>query len=115
MPKIRIWNGNREKSKGAEYQFTVFLLPIFESEGRRERRSGKGKRARLRMKNPMKPAGYQVTVPSLPGLITYGRTESEALEMAEDAIRCHVDSLKKDGEQIPRETLAHFRKLRIPA
>lgn len=26
----------------------------------------------------------------LPGVITYGRTEKEALEMARDAILCHV-------------------------
>jgi predicted RNase H-like HicB family nuclease len=35
--------------------------------------------------------------------------------MAEDAIRCHIEGLKKDGEEIPDEGAAQFRKLRIPA
>lgn len=58
-------------------------------------------------------AGYQVTVPLLPGVITYGRTEEEALEMASDAIRCHLDGLRKSGEEIPNEKKAHTAKLRI--
>lgn len=47
--------------------------------------------------------GYTVTVPALPGVITGGRTHAEALAMAEDAIRCHVESLLKDGEPVPVE------------
>ena len=42
--------------------------------------------------------GYVVTVPILPGLVTEGRTLEEARVMAADAIRCHVESLRKDGE-----------------
>ncbi|MGA2509417.1 MAG: type II toxin-antitoxin system HicB family antitoxin [Candidatus Acidiferrales bacterium] len=57
--------------------------------------------------------GYQVTVPLLPGVITYGRTEEEALEMASDAIRCHLDGLRKSGEEIPDEKRAHTAKLRV--
>jgi predicted RNase H-like HicB family nuclease len=34
--------------------------------------------------------GYQVIVPALPGIVTYGRTIDEAREMAEDAVRCHL-------------------------
>jgi predicted RNase H-like HicB family nuclease len=45
--------------------------------------------------------GYQVIVPALPGVVTYGRTLKEAREMAEDAIRCHIRALLKDGEDIP--------------
>src|SRR5208337_1448836 len=37
--------------------------------------------------------GYQVIVPALPGIVTYGRTLEEAREMAEDAIRCHIRAL----------------------
>ena len=47
--------------------------------------------------------GYTVTVPALPGLVTAGRTLEEARRMAEDAIRCHLESLRKDGEPIPTE------------
>ena len=39
--------------------------------------------------------GYQVVVPSLPGLITYGRNLQEAKEMARGAINCHVKGLLK--------------------
>lgn len=43
----------------------------------------------------VKEGGYQVTVPLLPGLITYGRTFEEAREMARDAICCYLESLLK--------------------
>jgi len=39
----------------------------------------------------VKKGGYQVTVPLLPGLLTYGRDFEEARKMARDAIRCDVD------------------------
>lgn len=38
---------------------------------------------------PAKEGGYQVAVPLLPGLVTYGRTFDEAREMARDAIQCY--------------------------
>lgn len=47
--------------------------------------------------------GYQVTVPLLPGLVTYGRNFEEAKDMAKDAINCHLESLRKDREPIPVE------------
>ncbi|MBI3894533.1 MAG: type II toxin-antitoxin system HicB family antitoxin [Acidobacteria bacterium] len=52
---------------------------------------------------PIAEGGYQVIVPALPEIITYGRTLEEAREMAQDAIRCHVGSLLKDREPIPRD------------
>ena len=45
--------------------------------------------------------GFQVIVPALPGIITYGRTLEEAREMAKDAIVCHLKGLLKDNEEIP--------------
>ena len=45
--------------------------------------------------------GYTVTCPALPGLVTEGDTLDEARSMAEDAIRCYLESLQKDGEPIP--------------
>lgn len=44
--------------------------------------------------------GYQVIVPALPGIVTYGRTVEESREMARDAIVCHVRALIKDGVSI---------------
>jgi len=52
-------------------------------------------------------------VPLLPGLITYGRTLAEAREMARDAIRCHIEGLRKDGERIPDEKSARKEKMRV--
>jgi predicted RNase H-like HicB family nuclease len=49
----------------------------------------------------------------LPGVITYGRTEEEAIEMARDAIHCHLEGLRKSGEEIPDEKRAHTAKLRV--
>ena len=55
---------------------------------------------------PLLEGGYQVIVPALPGIVTYGRTIKEAREMAEDAIRCHLRALLKDGEEIPKDPFA---------
>ena len=49
----------------------------------------------------------------LPGLITYGRTLDEAREMARDAILCHLEGLRKDGEPIPNEKTARKERLRV--
>ena len=46
---------------------------------------------------PVEEGGYVVTCPALPGLVTEGDTLDEARRMAEDAIRCYLESLTKDG------------------
>ena len=48
--------------------------------------------------------GYQVIVPALSGIVTYGRTMAEARDMARDAIVCHVRGLLKDNEEVPEDT-----------
>ena len=52
---------------------------------------------------PAEEGGYTVTVPALPGLVTEGDTLEEARAMAQDAIRCYLESLQKDGEPIPAD------------
>lgn len=47
--------------------------------------------------------GYTVTVPSLPGCVTYGDTIEEAIEMAKEAIELYIESLKEHGKEIPTE------------
>lgn len=47
--------------------------------------------------------GYTITVPALPGLITEGKNLEDARIMAEDAIRCYIEGLKKTKEIIPTE------------
>jgi len=44
--------------------------------------------------------GFTVSVPSLPGCITYGDTLDEAIEKAKEAIELYIESLKAHGEEI---------------
>lgn len=52
---------------------------------------------------PAEEGGYNVSVPSLPGCFTQGKTLEEAKTMAKDAIEAYCQSLIKDGESIPEE------------
>lgn len=45
--------------------------------------------------------GYTVTVPALPGCVTYGKTMEKAREMARDAIELYVEDMLASGEKIP--------------
>ena len=49
---------------------------------------------------PEPEGGYTVTVPALPGCITYGKALEEAKKMALDAIKAYLESLKKHNEPI---------------
>ncbi|MFO7574241.1 MAG: type II toxin-antitoxin system HicB family antitoxin [Bacteroidales bacterium] len=48
--------------------------------------------------------GYTVTVPALPGCITYGENVDEAIEMAREAIELYVEELQDRGEVIPDDS-----------
>lgn len=55
-------------------------------------------------------AGYTVTVPKLPGLVTEGDSLQEAREMAKDAIRCYLEAvLKKRTMSFPRASVQRER------
>jgi predicted RNase H-like HicB family nuclease len=45
--------------------------------------------------------GFTVSVPSLPGCITYGENIDEAISMAKEAIELYLEELKGRGEVIP--------------
>ena len=47
--------------------------------------------------------GYTVTVPALPGCVTFGATIEQAVEMAGEAIQLYLESLADHGEEIPME------------
>ena len=47
--------------------------------------------------------GYTVTVPVLPGCVTYGKTLDEAIRMAREAIEFYIEILTEKGEDIPSE------------
>ena len=63
----------------SEYQYTIILHPDTEE------------------------GGYTVTVPALPGCVTQGETLEEAIAMAKDAIRLHIEALIENGEPVPEE------------
>lgn len=48
--------------------------------------------------------GYTVTVPVLPGCITYGENVDEAITMAKEAIELYIEELKQRGEKIPDDS-----------
>jgi predicted RNase H-like HicB family nuclease len=114
MPRqIRINGQKRKKAEKKDFAFTVLYLPVAIENGNNftHGKAAKGKPTFL--KNSDSNAGFQVTVPALPGLVTYGRTLAEAREMARDAIECHIDGLRKSGEPIPNERFAVMGKLRV--
>ncbi len=47
--------------------------------------------------------GYQVSVPLFPEIISFGRTLDEAQEMANDAIKCYLEAMKKSKQKVPSE------------
>ncbi len=46
--------------------------------------------------------GYTVTVPSLPGCVTYGESIEETIELVKEAIELYIESLKAHHEEIPK-------------
>jgi predicted RNase H-like HicB family nuclease len=53
--------------------------------------------------NRLAGGGYQIIVPAFPEIITCAPTIVEARELAADAVRCHIEGLLKDGEEIPQD------------
>jgi predicted RNase H-like HicB family nuclease len=47
--------------------------------------------------------GYWVDVPTLPGCFSQGETIEEAMKNAREAIELHIQGLKDDGQDIPKE------------
>ena len=48
--------------------------------------------------------GFTVTVPVLPGCITYGDNVDEAIAMAKEAIELYLEELQARGETIPDDS-----------
>ena len=45
--------------------------------------------------------GFNVVVPAIPEICTFGETLAEARRMAQDALRCFLESALETGERIP--------------
>jgi len=52
---------------------------------------------------PEAEGGFTVTVPSLPGCVTWGETIEEAKEMAKEAILLYVEDMEANNEKIPND------------
>ena len=51
----------------------------------------------------MPEGGYNVVVPAIPEICTFGENLPEARRMAKDALRCYLESALKTGEPIPKD------------
>ncbi|MDP3770323.1 MAG: type II toxin-antitoxin system HicB family antitoxin [bacterium] len=58
-------------------------------------------------------AGYTVTVPKLPGLVTEGDSLKDAKEMAKDAIRCYLEAILKEKSLSPSKANVQREKLKV--
>jgi predicted RNase H-like HicB family nuclease len=47
---------------------------------------------------------YTVSVPALPGCITYGETVEHAIDMAKEAIELYIEELRERNEEIPDDS-----------
>lgn len=52
---------------------------------------------------PLPGGGFNVVVPALPEICTFGDTLEEARAMALDGIRCFLESALQTGEKIPSD------------
>lgn len=52
---------------------------------------------------PEEEGGFTVTVPALPGCVTWGRDVEHALAMAKEAIEGYLEVLAKHGKPLPRQ------------
>jgi predicted RNase H-like HicB family nuclease len=52
---------------------------------------------------PLPEGGYNVVVPAIPEIVTFGETLKEAKAMAKDALRCYIESAIKANEPIPQD------------
>ena len=72
---------------------------------------------------PEPEGGFTVSVPALPGCVTYGKNLKEAKRMAIDAIEAYLISVKRHKEPVPSERdsfitsveFKHSAKGRTPA
>jgi predicted RNase H-like HicB family nuclease len=97
MTRVSIREKTSQEIAARNYSFTVVYEPVPATSDDLEGRNSGGRG------DKRKAPGYRVTVPLLPGLITFGRTLAEAREMARDAVRCHIEGLQLDGERITDE------------
>lgn len=63
--------------------------------------------------DPVKEGGYDVIVPAIPEICTFGETLEEAKLMAEDAIKCYLESALEEGEAIPEDKKPSVERIAV--
>jgi predicted RNase H-like HicB family nuclease len=63
--------------------------------------------------DPVKEGGYNINVPAIPEICTFGETLEEAKVMAADAIKCYIESAIKANEPIPEDHEPSIEKIAI--
>jgi len=105
MAKIEILTGSSRRARTARREFTVVLLPVYEPA---EPRVSNGKSKRRRLPDPTKPAGFQVTVPSLPGIVTFGRSGLKRWEWRATQSSAIWKVCKLTEKKFPAKTALRF-------
>ncbi len=62
---------------------------------------------------PVEKGGYDVIVPAIPEICTFGETIGEAREMAENAIRCYLESALEEKEPIPQDKEPSLERIAV--
>lgn len=65
---------------------------------------------------PEPEGGFTITVPALPGYVGFADTEEEALKLAEEGIKFHIECLVDEGQPVPDEvSSSRMIKLKVAA
>ena len=62
---------------------------------------------------PLAEGGFNVHVPALPEVVTYGETEADALAMVQDAIRLAISYRIDHGEPVPPEVKPEVQQVTV--
>jgi predicted RNase H-like HicB family nuclease len=62
---------------------------------------------------PEPEGGFTVTVPSLPGCVTFGKNLNEAKRMAQEVIELYLEDMAADGESLPANTDAFLSTVAV--
>ena len=61
----------------------------------------------------LEEGGYDVRVPAIPEICTFGGTLEEARKMAEGAIKCYLACALEQEEPIPADREVSFEKIAV--
>jgi antitoxin HicB len=62
---------------------------------------------------PVPEGGYNVIVPAIAEICTFGETMEEARAMAEEAIRCYIESALETEEPIPEDKEPSIERIAV--